>query len=68
MVPRTCDDWHCCLTQDRGIALTRPHALERIAVLEDERHPEILRPTKQYGDAHRRGVLGWYKHTLTILR
>ena len=67
MIPRTYEDWQHCITVDCGITLTKAFVLERISILSDEDHPETKRFVQLYGDAHRRGVLGWYERTLNSL-
>lgn len=58
-VPETYAAWRRCIEVDCGLALTPGFITARISALADEHDPHTRRFVAQWGEAHRRRVLGW---------
>ena len=58
--PDRYEDWRHCITELCGRALTEGFVRARIAELSDPSDPATLHFVAQWGDEHRRRVLGWF--------
>lgn len=66
LVPETFADWRCCIEEDCGITLTPAFVAGRLRALADDSDPHTRRFVAQWGDAHRRRVLGWLETTQEV--
>jgi ABC-type proline/glycine betaine transport system substrate-binding protein len=57
----TFDDWKRCITVDCSLSLTAAFIAARIAALSDTRDEHTTKFVKQWGEAHRQRVLGWFR-------
>lgn len=58
-LPETYDQWRHCIEVTCGIPLTPAFIAARLEALADDHDPHTRRFVEQWGDAHRRRVLGW---------
>lgn len=59
LMPETYAAWRQCVEVNCGIALTPAFVTARLGALADERDPHTRRFVAQWGEAHRRRLLGW---------
>lgn len=64
IIPRSFEEWQNCIVHDCGIDLSKSFAKERLAVFENENHPETKNFKKLYGEKHLDNIIYWYKIVL----
>ncbi len=66
-VPHSFAAWRRCIEVDCGIHLTPDFIAARRRALADDRDPHTRRFVAQWGEAHRRRVLGWLNEAQALV-
>ena len=61
VIPRTFEEWKSCIVNDCKNPLTAAFATQRLAVLENQAHPETRKFVELYGQAYLERIVYWFK-------
>lgn len=59
MIPSNYAEWYDCIQNKCGIQVTKEFTEKRLAVYNDNNHPDTIKFQKLYGQEHLNNIINW---------